>query len=198
MRSRRVAVGLSLIALLGACGGDDDSTSTGGATPITAAASDVSAPAGGSTDSDGALEGLQTFEIPPPKHTDDPVTYAQTPPVGGNHFPGWLNCGAYAEPQPNEQAVHSMEHGAVWVTYDPALPDADVTALRALTANQSHLLVTPYPGLASKVVASAWGVQVSLDGVADPRLKTFIETYQNGPQTLEPGAPCSGALGTPL
>ena len=57
-------------------------------------------------------------------HTTQPVTYEQTPPVGGDHNPTWLNCGVYTAPVPNELAVHALEHGAVWVTYRSDLPAA--------------------------------------------------------------------------
>jgi hypothetical protein len=46
--------------------------------------------------------------------------------------------------------------------------------------------------LPSPVVASAWGVQLQLDGVDDPYLPVFIAYYEEGPQNLEPGAACSG------
>ena len=52
-------------------------------------------------------------------HTKEPVDYPQTPPVGGPHNPIWQNCGFYSKPVRNEHAVHSMEHGAVWITYSP-------------------------------------------------------------------------------
>jgi hypothetical protein len=55
-------------------------------------------------------------------HTKEPVDYPQSPPVGGPHNPIWQNCGFYSKPVRNENAVHSMEHGAVWITYSPDLP----------------------------------------------------------------------------
>src|SRR5262245_44622584 len=73
-----------------------------------------------------ALSGVTTFSNLSRDHTDGPVPYPQVPPVGGPHNPVWLNCGIYDQPAPNENAVHSMEHGAVWITYQPDLPAADV------------------------------------------------------------------------
>jgi Protein of unknown function (DUF3105) len=130
-------------------------------------------------------------------HTKDPVSYPQSPPVGGNHDPTWLNCGIYDQAVRNENAVHSMEHGAVWITYDPALSAADVQKLRDLMPD-SYIVLSPYPGLDAPVVASAWGVQLKLDGVDDSRLKTFIDVYRQGSQTPEPGAACTGGTGNPI
>ncbi len=145
-----------------------------------------------------ALTGdVTTYPVDSANHTTDPVTYPQNPPVGGDHNPEWLNCGIYDAPVHNENAVHSMEHGAVWVTYDPALSAADVEALRAQMPS-SYVVLSPYPGLPAPVVASAWGVQVQLDGVNDPRLKTFLDVYRQGSQTPEPGATCGGGVGTPI
>lgn len=133
-------------------------------------------------------------------HTSDDVTYPESPPVGGNHDQRWQNCGVYDEPVRNENAVHSLEHGAVWLAYDPSLSDADVDVLRAFALNQTHVLVSPYDDLADgeAVVASAWGTQLRLDSVADPRLAEFVATYQEGPQAPELGAPCGGAVGDPI
>jgi hypothetical protein len=56
-------------------------------------------------------------------HKDGTLTYVTNPPVGGDHNPVWQNCmgDIYAEPIANEHAVHSLEHGAVWVTYKQGL-----------------------------------------------------------------------------
>jgi Protein of unknown function (DUF3105) len=129
-------------------------------------------------------------------HTKEPVDYPQTPPVGGPHNPIWQNCGFYSKPVRNEYAVHSMEHGAVWITYSPDLPKDQVEKIKSLT-QKSYVLASPYPGLPASVVASAWGKQLRLNSTSDPRLEQFVSTYSQGPQNPEPGAPCTGGVGSP-
>jgi hypothetical protein len=136
------------------------------------------------------LDAVKTFTVTR-DHTTEPVTYEQSPPVGGNHNPTWLNCGVYTEPVPDELAVHSLEHGAVWVTYRPDLP-ADQVEKLVDSVPDTYVVVSPYEGLPVPVVASAWGVQLQLTGVDDPRLEEFITEYRQGAQTPEPGAACTG------
>lgn len=136
-------------------------------------------------------------------HVTGAVTYPQQPPVGGPHSEVWVSCGIYAAPVPATEAVHSMEHGAVWITYRPGLPTAAVSQLRNLLRGEparvrAYVLLSPYPGLPASVVASAWGKQLRLTAAADPRLARFISTYAQGPQTPEPGAACTGGAGTPM
>ena len=141
---------------------------------------------------------VQTFSNLARDHVSGTVKYPQVPPVGGQHNPVWLNCGIYDQPVPNENAVHSMEHGAAWITYQPDLPPADLEQLYSLVRGKSYVILSPYPGLPARVVASAWGVQLRADSVADPLLAQFIAKYANGPQTPEPGAACTGGIGVPL
>lgn len=138
----------------------------------------------------GQIEGLELFADVSTDHTDGTVDYDQDPPAGGPHNPVWQNCGFYEEPVRNEHAVHSQEHGAIWITYRPDLAEADLTPLRRLADRQDYLLVSPYPELPAPVVASAWGARVELDGPDDPRLRQFVRRFiEQGP---EPGAPCTG------
>jgi hypothetical protein len=149
----------------------------------------------------GAPEGVKTYDVGPAgQHTSGDVDYAQSPPVGGKHNPVWQNCGYYDKPVRNESAVHSLEHGAVWITYSPDLPQDQVDELRDIAESQSYVLVSPYPDLPSNtpVVASAWGKQVGLSGADDPDLKSFIQAYRQGPQTPEPGAVCTGGTSATL
>ena len=186
-RTRIAALALFTLAL-SAC--SETANSESGSSPTTAAVTTSS------IDGDGVVH------YPPlsQNHTADDVDYPQSPPVGGDHDSRWQNCGVYDAPIRDENAVHSMEHGAVWLAYSPSLGAADVDAVRAFAVNQSHVLVSPYEGLAAgeAVVASAWGTQLRLDSVDDPRLAAFVSTYQEGPQTPEPGAPCTGAVGDPI
>lgn len=137
------------------------------------------------------IEGVERFVVTQ-QHSESPVDYSQTPPAGGAHYPVWQNCGVYQQPVRNELAVHSLEHGAVWITYDPGLAASEVDMLRNLTQQSSHRLLSPYPGLPSAIVATAWGYQLKLDRTDDPRLMQFLRQYEQGPTTPELGAVCSG------
>jgi hypothetical protein len=137
---------------------------------------------------------------PQPSGHDEAVVIknASLPPVGGVHSPRWQNCGIYDQPVEAKNAVHSMEHGAVWITYHPDLPTGEVESLREQARDQSYLLLSPYPDLTSDVVLSAWGIQLEVDSVDDERIGQFIDQYRLGPQTPEYGAACDGGVGRPI
>jgi hypothetical protein len=137
-----------------------------------------------------SLDGVATYTVEQ-EHVTEPVAYEQTPPAGGPHAPEWLNCAVYEDEVPNENAVHSMEHGAVWITYRPDIPAEDVAALQQILG-QPYEILSPFEDLPAPVVASAWGKQLLLDGADDPRLASFLSEFKQGPQTPEPGASCTG------
>lgn len=139
--------------------------------------------------------GVETFEVSDQSHTEESVDYPQDPPVGGPHHPVWLNCGFYDEPVPNENAVHSLEHGVVWVTFTPDLPTDQVEVLRLL-AREPEVIVSPYPSLGSAVVASAWGAQMEFQSASDPELLDFVVALRDT-TAPEPGASCVGGVGDP-
>ena len=142
------------------------------------------------------LDAVTTASYAGGMHVAGPIVYKENPPVGGPHNIVWQNCGIYDAPIHNEHAVHSMEHGAVWITYRPDLPPDQVQTLRAL-ASDDFILLSPYPGLPAPVVASAWNHQIKLDGASDPRLRAFIDQYKTNPATTpEFGASCAGGIGT--
>ncbi|OLB06019.1 MAG: hypothetical protein AUH14_07365 [Candidatus Rokubacteria bacterium 13_2_20CM_69_15_1] len=93
--------------------------------------------------------------------------------------------------------MHSLERGAVWITYRPDLPPGELDALRRLARRERLVLVSPYPELPVPVVASAWGRQLRLDSANDSRLGRFVRIFQNGLQAPERGRECSGGIGTP-
>ncbi|GAB2860924.1 hypothetical protein GCM10027026_08470 [Myroides odoratimimus subsp. xuanwuensis] len=128
-------------------------------------------------------------------HTSGDVDYEQTPPLGGEHAPVWWECGRYDEPVVDEMAVHSLEHGTVWITYDEGLSGADVDDLEAILPAEG--ILSPYPGLETPVVVSVWGRQLALTGADDPRLGLFIETFGDGGTAPEPFADCAGGVSDP-
>jgi hypothetical protein len=147
---------------------------------------------------EASITGVVHYDNLQRNHVTTKVTYPQTPPVGGNHNPVWLNCGIYDVPVTNENAVHSLEHGAVWITYQPDLSSDDVLTLRNLVDGHAYAILSPYTGLPSPIVATAWGYQLKVTKATDPRLAQFLKEYEQGPQTQEVGAACSGGTGTPI
>lgn len=147
-----------------------------------------------------AIDGVQTIgDLESGQHVATAVTYDQVPPAGGAHDPAWQNCGVYTSPVRNENAVHSLEHGAVWITYRPDLPADQVEKLRDLVNQRPGFrMLSPYPGLESPVAASAWGKLLRVDSADDDRLGEFADAFTQGPQTPEPGATCAGGVGAPV
>ena len=128
-------------------------------------------------------------------HTGEDVEYEMTPPAGGPHDPSWLECGAYDEPVRDENVVHDLEHGTVWITYDPDLSDDDVAALEARLPENG--ILSPYPGLPAPVVVTVWERQLLLDGADDPRLELFVAELGGGVTAPEPFASCAGGIPDP-
>lgn len=149
----------------------------------------------------GTLEGIEGVVAVPVESVDHvryDVEYPTAPPAGGPHLGIWLNCGFYTVPVLDELAVHSLEHGAVWVTYRSDVPAESIRQLAARAVQSTHLLVSPYEAQRSPLVLSAWARQLALDSLEDPRFERFLEVYlRDGPTAPEPGASCSGAVGVP-
>ncbi|RKT04404.1 uncharacterized protein DUF3105 [Streptomyces sp. 3211.6] len=130
-------------------------------------------------------------------HVETPVKYEMNPPVGGDHNPRWMNCDGdvYKNPIPEVNAVHSLEHGAVWVTYNEKAAKADVDALAGKVGKTPYTLMSPDKEQAGTIMLSAWGKQLTVDKADDPRVAQFFTKYVQGPQTPEPGAACTNGLG---
>ena len=136
---------------------------------------------------------VETYDVGPAnQHTEGDVDYAQTPPTGGEHNPVWQNSGFYDAPVRDENAVHTQEHGAVWITYQPDLPQDQKDTIRQLVEGQTCVLASPMENLNSPVVASSWGKQLALESADGPDLEQFVRAYRLGPDTPEPCAACTG------
>lgn len=122
--------------------------------------------------------GTEEFTIGDVSHTSDTVAYAQTPPVGGSHDAEWLACGVYEQPVRNENAVHALEHGAVWITYTPGLDEGQRSVLEGF-GRRSEVIVSPYPGMDSPIVLSTWGRQLRLDTADETVIDQFIRAFKN-------------------
>ncbi|MGH3308897.1 MAG: DUF3105 domain-containing protein [Nocardioides sp.] len=160
-----LVIGLAVVLLLR--GGDDDASASG-------------------------LGDVVTYTDLDRDHVAGDVDYPQSPPVGGEHDPIWLNCGVYDRPVREENAVHSLEHGAVWITYQPGLSAEEIDNLAAKLPEKG--ILSPFEDQDAPVVVTVWGAQLALDGPDDPRLDLFIEQYGDGHTAPEPQAACVGGV----
>jgi hypothetical protein len=131
----------------------------------------------------------------PAQHKAGPLTYAEKPPVAGTHNPTWQNCmgDVYDAPIANEHAVHSLEHGAVWVTYKLGMPANQVKKLSDRVNGKEYMLMSPVEGLDKNVSLQAWGYQLKVDTVDDKRIDEFIKDLRSN-ASMEPGASCSNGI----
>lgn len=143
---------------------------------------------------DKSVPGVKKYTVSH-NHVPGQVKYAQSPPVGGDHNGTPQNCDVYTVPIANEHAVHSLEHGAVWITYRPDLPAAQVATLKGKVEGNPYRLMSPYPGLKSPVSLQAWGRQIFVDSASDPKVDKFLSAYTQGPQAREQST-CQGTSET--
>ena len=131
------------------------------------------------------------------QHVSGAIKYDATPPVGGNHSPYWADCAGTVYPNAiaNENAVHMLEHGAVWITYNPSLPASEIATLANYVNGQDRMAMSPYPDLSSPITVQAWGYQLSgVQSASDPRIQKFIDALRFNPKTTPeyaPGVTCS-------
>ncbi|MEV4343457.1 DUF3105 domain-containing protein [Actinoplanes sp. NPDC049596] len=125
-------------------------------------------------------------------HKDGTLQYITSPPVGGAHNGVWQNCmgDIYDQPIANEHAVHSLEHGAVWITYKQGLAADQVDVLKKKVQGQDYMLMSPYAGLDKNVSVQVWGYQYKTDDVNDGKIDEFIKNARLN-ASMEPGAACS-------
>ncbi len=119
-------------------------------------------------------------------------SYPSTPPASGPHAPVPLDAGVYGTPPPIDQVIHSLEHAAVIVWYDPsAARDPALAAIRAFFAQggeRNHVVVAPYDypfgGVAGhlpsgrRMAVVAWHRLQVCDQPSLPVAYAFVHAYR--------------------
>ena len=199
MRAASIAAPIALAALLLAGCEDHPAASGRTSTPTTTtSAPNLSTFQPSATDKDPskAIPGIKIREYAVGLHVEAPkrVNYDQSPPFGGAHDMIWAACNGVVYPKPvrSENMVHTLEHGAIWIAYNPdEIRGSALDALTAKVTGQTYLSISPYPGLDKPVSLQAWGHQLKLDDPDDPRIDQFIAALRmNQYTTPEPGASC--------
>jgi hypothetical protein len=113
------------------------------------------------------------------------VVYGSPTPTSGTHAASSPRCGIFTQQIPAELAVHSLEHGAVVIWYQPSLAAEEISALAGMVSRfDDRVILSPNGELTHPVVATGWTRLKAYNG-ADPELEQFIETYRGrGPESF--------------
>jgi hypothetical protein len=126
------------------------------------------------------------------------VAYTHSPPMGGDHDQYWAACTGivYKTAVRQENLVHSLEHGAVWIAYNPdQVSGSALDTLAKKVDGQPYTVMAPYPGLDQPISLQAWNHQLKLSDATDPRVDQFITALRRNQYNYpEIGATCQ-ALG---
>ena len=141
-------------------------------------------------------KGIEVYPATTNRTVEGPIEYDREPPTNGNHAPLWQNCGFYQKSIQDRHAVHSMDHGVVWITHRPDLSQQQIESLRPY-GNEEYVIVSPYPGQDAPVTVSSWRVQLKLNGASDPRLEQFVEEFKASELAPLSGNRCTLGVGDP-
>jgi Protein of unknown function (DUF3105) len=159
-------------------------------------------PSESNQDPSADIDGVVKIDYPAALHVNasQRVAYDQSPPFGGPHDSVWATCTGVVYPQAirTENAVHALEHGAVWITYNPdKVQGGDLDALKDKVDGEPYSLMSPYPGLDTPVSVQSWGHQLKVDSADDKRIGHFIAALRQNKYTYpEVGASCSTIPGS--
>jgi hypothetical protein len=138
---------------------------------------------------DGHELELLSESIQGQQHVTGTVQYDSTPPVSGSHAASPVPlCGTYGDQIPNEQFVHTLEHGTIGILYDPEkVKVSDVRRIEEIVAGyDSHVLSMPYSTMETPIAVTSWGEMMRLDSLDAGAVREYIDTFrQKGPEKID-------------
>jgi hypothetical protein len=145
------------------------------------------------------IEGVETERIGPYDHLVGDVSYDDPVPSGGDHLfaPYWLTCGVYDGEVPPVLAVHSLEHGAVWIALGPEATPDDRAAASELAEGQK-VIVSDVEDLEAPVELVSWGRRLTLESADDPRAEQFVDAFVDASDAPEATSSCESVGDPPV
>ncbi|MBX4186962.1 MAG: DUF3105 domain-containing protein [Candidatus Doudnabacteria bacterium] len=132
----------------------------------------------------------QTFENLGQQHIDQGSTnhppYNSNPPTSGWHWPQPADWGVYSTTLPDEELVHNLEHGGIWISYKPDKVDQNtINMLNDFAKRYPLIVVEPREKNDAAISLAAWTHLENLDHYDERLILEFISAFHNrGPEKV--------------
>jgi hypothetical protein len=124
----------------------------------------------------------EAYEIQGAQHIPEGSShevYNSNPPTSGSHYAQPANWGIYERPLADEQAIHNLEHGGIWISYRD-IDEETLTRLRDLAnRNRGAVILSPREDNDKKIALASWGRLENLDEFDEERIQFFIRSNKN-------------------
>ncbi len=112
------------------------------------------------------------------------------PPSSGDHYgDGVAGAGIHETPVEDGYMIHSLEHGAVVLNYDPnQLNPDEINKLKDLFNNKfvGKKIIMPRPGMSAPIIMVSWGYELKLKTIDEASMINFMQTNNDhGPEKEE-------------
>ena len=112
-----------------------------------------------------------------PSDSHDP--YNSNPPTSGSHLAQPAEWGVYSVPLQDEKAIHNLEHGGIWISYN-GIDDETKSKLEKITKyNSGSVIMSPRAANDSKIALASWTRLEKLDSYDEAKILEFIKSNKN-------------------
>lgn len=128
------------------------------------------------------------------EHTETTEYGGESPPTSGAHA-NPVAWGPYTEPVRDDQAIHNLEHGGIYVSYSPSLPKEDVKKLTELLFapfsnpefQPKKIVLAPRASNKSPIELSSWRRSEKLTSYDAEKIQTYVKlNVGKSPEPLTP------------
>lgn len=122
-----------------------------------------------------------TFAIQGQTHIDvgaEHPAYNSNPPTSGWHYIQPAPWGPYQNELPDEQLIHNLEHGGIWISYKN-VDQQTKDALEKIAGRESKVVVGPRSKNSAPIVLASWGRLLELQSFDEKIVRDFIKANRN-------------------
>lgn len=105
--------------------------------------------------------------------------YNSNPPTSGWHHAEPADWGVYQQELPDEQLIHNLEHGGIWISYKDVDQETKSHIEAIGTRYPGSVVVTPRSANDTKIVLASWGRLEMLESFDETSIVSFIEANKN-------------------